>query len=250
VPLRDANLTSLGRPLGGLALVLSHCGKGSVTPPPLTGIVLKLDRAEDHLDALNESIQRFTKKGFCTARQEFDRDRRLTLRVNQVFEPPPGWGVLIGEIVYNLRSALDHMVYELAVVNHGTRAPPRDIAESSAFPIFANGLKFRWGNAKKASKSGKLSRDSGRHKIRAVSRPPRAAIDRLQPYHRRKNPASRALLQLEELSNMDKHRTLHFTILQQVESRYRIVGRDVRRIRSIQAVPPIQTGRNTRPSRC
>jgi hypothetical protein len=68
VPLRDANLKSLGRPLGGLALVLSHCGKGSVTRPPLTGIVLKLDRAEDHLDALNESIQRFTKGGFYTAR--------------------------------------------------------------------------------------------------------------------------------------------------------------------------------------
>jgi hypothetical protein len=129
------------------------------------------------------------------------------------------------------------MVYELAVVN---MAPAHCPGISLSLPRSRSSLIDSSSvgvTPKRRPRAGSCRATAGGHKIRAVSRQPRAAIDRLQPYHRRQDPASRALLPLEELSNIDKHRTLHFTTFQQVESRYRIVGTDVRRIRSIQAFP-------------
>jgi hypothetical protein len=186
----------------------------------LAGVVLKLTRAEEHLATLNQSIEEFLKSDFYSTRGELDRQRRILLRVDEIHtETPAAWGVLIGEIIYNLRSALDHLAYELAVANHLPARLPEKIAATSAFPIFRNGRKYR-----KRTRKGDPANDSGLYKIRGCHRTAQAAIRRMQPYHRRKNPDAWTLWQLEQLSNIDKHRTLHLTAAQTAMSRYGIEG--------------------------
>jgi hypothetical protein len=190
---------------------------------PLEGITLKLARSEEHLGALHNSMERFLQSQFYEPVAEANPERGVFIRVENVQEPPPEWELLIGEFVYNVRSAVDHLAYELARLHLGDPLPV-SIATSSEFPIFNNGRDFRFG---RRDKRGRRSRrpgvpGSGLHKIRGVSQPARTAIERLQPYHRRKNPGAGALWLLEELSNIDKHRQLHLTTSQVVGSRYGI----------------------------
>jgi hypothetical protein len=174
--------------------------------PSLEGVDLKLNRANDHLEALGESIAAFLRDPdtYSTV-ADFDEQRRPILRVGDARQPPPDWGVRIGECAYNFHSALDHLAFQLAVANTRGRLPKK-IADTSAFPIFDSGPRFRATN-----KTGQPTTVSGGFKIRGASSNAQAIIERLQPYHRSKNPGARALRQLYELSNIDKHRLLHVT---------------------------------------
>ena len=55
-----------------------------------------------------------------------------------------------------------------------------------------------------------------------MSRSAQATIERLQPYHRRKNPNARSLWVLEELANIDKHRLVHPTATALTGTEYRL----------------------------
>jgi hypothetical protein len=147
---------------------------------------------------------------------EFDRQRRAILRVKNLRQPPEEISLLIGEFVYSVRSALDHAAYDLTEWESGTPLSGT-IAKSSAFPIFNNGREYR-----KREKNGKPSRGSGLYKIRGMSRDMRAVVERLQPYHRQKNPSARLLWLLEELANVDKHRLLPLTAAALVGSQFRL----------------------------
>lgn len=103
----------------------------------------------------------------------------------------PEWGVVIGEIAHNLRSALDQVVYEMTAGNKGKPLG------GSEFPIFIDGLKFR--NAK---------RGGGRYKIRGLTQAAQDLVERLQPFQQA-DPHLHRLWVLHELSNVDKHRLLH-----------------------------------------
>jgi hypothetical protein len=81
------------------------------------------------------------------------------------------------------------------------------VEKRSEFPIFNSGPKFRGS----LNRKGELSSGSGRAKIQDIAEPAQAVIEGLQPYHRRKTPGARALWQLQELANIDKHRLLHVT---------------------------------------
>jgi hypothetical protein len=176
----------------------------------LAGVDLKLNRAQQHLYALSADIITFLRDPDTYAMvAEFDEQRRPILRLGEeARQPPPDWGVVIGECVYNFHSALDHLALQLAVANTRGRLP-KTIAESSAFPIFSRGTEYR---------------ARGLRRIRGMSLRAQAIIERLQPYHRWKNPGARALWQLHELSNIDKHRLLHVTHSSLEGSQFRITS--------------------------
>jgi hypothetical protein len=88
--------------------------------------------------------------------------------------------ILVGEICYNLRGALDYLVFELA--KHDSGAPQ----EKTQFPIVDTPEKF------KSDRSVRLRGVNGLHV---------AMIERLQPYNR----CDWARI-LREISNPDKHR--------------------------------------------
>jgi hypothetical protein len=113
----------------------------------------------------------------------------VELRLGKISDPPgKDWSPVIGDCVQNFRSALDHMVWQLAPTT-AREANPSGLE----FPIFSNSTKYANGAA---SRIGTLS--GAAQKV----------IDSVQPFHSReyiKDP----LWQLHTLSNIDKHRRLH-----------------------------------------
>lgn len=89
-----------------------------------------------------------------------------------------------GDIVHNLRSALDHLAYQLVIVGTG-KEPSRRVE----FPIAKD---FATYEAEKARKVDGM-------RPQAIE-----AIDRLKPY----KGGNDSLWRIHELDNIDKHRTL------------------------------------------
>jgi hypothetical protein len=113
----------------------------------------------------------------------------------EVKEAPLRWGVLVGEIVHNLRSALDHAFFCLA---EGPDVDPRHLQ----FPIFESERDYqRW---RKSSPQGKRKDPMTHVPTREVS-----VIEWFQPFKatvRGEDVASNPLVRLNEMSNVDKHR--------------------------------------------
>ncbi len=97
---------------------------------------------------------------------------------------PPIINILVGEIIYNLRAALDYLVYELAILDSG------EIQHRTQFPI--ESTPQGWSKHQASWLMG-------------VSDIHKAAIERLQPY----NGVSWTAF-LRDISDADKHRRLHF----------------------------------------
>jgi hypothetical protein len=105
--------------------------------------------------------------------------------------PPKEWGLLIGDILIDLRSALDYAVYALAVAHTGLETPPYDYRLE--FPICKNDP-LAWGQA------------LGRHKLDGL---PQKAIDYIGSIQANKpgnGGDNTPLLFLEELVGLNKHR--------------------------------------------
>lgn len=108
-------------------------------------------------------------------------------------DPPPlnpKWAIYMGEAIYNLRAALDYLVYSLAYLDSGSEQ------KGTQFPIVDSPEDFqRLLNSRKTPLSG-------------VSNVHVAALEGLQPYPGRDGLDSLWLAQLRDFSNPDKHRRL------------------------------------------
>ena len=96
----------------------------------LHSIRLKRKLAWQQLSALKADIESFLDDGPYRPAVKFNKQTsRLTIQV-EVHKPcDPMWGVRVGEIVHNFRSALDNVVWELA-------GCPSVRASKTQFPIF------------------------------------------------------------------------------------------------------------------
>ena len=96
---------------------------------------------------------------------------------------PTHWPLVAGEAIQNLRSALDHLVFEKSGGNRRTQ-----------FPIFTDRCEFQV---------------LAPRKMKGVPEAVRAQIERAQPYQFMPGDATHhPLAQLSSLSNLDKHRVL------------------------------------------
>lgn len=95
-----------------------------------------------------------------------------------------------GDVVHNLRSALDHLAYQLAVVGTPTVEPSRRIE----FPIAKDAATYESEKARK---------------VEGIRPEAVKVIDALQPY--KGGCHGDALWRIHELDNIDKHRT-HFRV--------------------------------------
>jgi hypothetical protein len=163
----------------------------------LDDIRVKLDRAKEHLDALNADLQQFATEEPHPLHVVIP-DRAYTVQdVVWMRDPPARWGALVGDCVHNLRSALDHIVWALS---GGNRYAP----QHAEFPIFENPFKFF-----ERTKKGEPARGSGIWKIAGVvPDEARAIIEGLQPFNR-PQPERHPLWIIHELDRFDKHRALH-----------------------------------------
>lgn len=158
---------------------------------------LKLDRASHHLDSLDAKVREWRKRETYRYVSHFDSESGKQL-ANIVFtEPIPAeFRLIIGDCLHNLRSALDNLVYELALAYVGIDPLPEHRARALEFPIFGD--------------RGMEEREC-RNKIGCIHPDAQTAIKELQPHIRGDEFASDPLWKLHQLSNMDKHRVPHVT---------------------------------------
>lgn len=170
----------------------------------LPGRWLKFHRGDEHLKRLDREVEAFVAPGKrvpIDIAQEFDKDHQeWVCTITSAPECPPHWGLVAGEAVYNLRCALDHLVWDLSVL-YCNREPldPKDRPWRTQFPICRNASDWKGSNIQKM--------------VKHISPTHSARIEQLQPYHGWQGPRSHPLLPLNDLSNRDKHRELRFTIL-------------------------------------
>ena len=93
-----------------------------------------------------------------------------------------------GDVIHNLRSALDHLAYQLVLVGTPGVEPSRQVE----FPIAKDEATYETDKPRKVKGM----------QLRAIE-----AIDRLRPYH----GGTEAFWRIHELDNIDKHRDLFKT---------------------------------------
>jgi hypothetical protein len=159
---------------------------------------MKLQRAEEHLGQLRDEHERFIReRNPYRMLREDDVEPGYYIWRAKIVEAPPleKWASLAGECVHALRSALDHVAYELVQINRPTY-------EHAEFPIFKDRIEWQ---------------KRCRGKLPGVDRKVLAQVQWLQPY-RRWN-VSDPLWLVHELDIVDKHRRLNLVspILRQAQ---------------------------------
>ena len=168
---------------------------------PCRSAMRKLERAGQHLQALGASVEAFRQRETYRIElvgnlaDEYARYVEADYVFSEIEAFPDEWSAIASDFLNNLRSALDHAVWELATSNVGGE-PPNPGAV--CFPICATRAEFD-----RVSKRA-IASLSPRHaeRVRAVqpfSTPP---PDDLTIDHH-------PLLLLHHLNRIDKHRTLH-----------------------------------------
>jgi|GEM_PF-1937862 len=171
----------------------------------------KLRRAKEHLGVLDKQITHFQGLHKHTIFVEDDpRTSEYVFKVRGLQPSDPDWTYIAGDCIHNLRSALDHLVYQLAIVNLGRDLTNED-ARSCMFPIYSDPNTFL---------------TSGYRRIKLLRPSEQARITQLQPFNA-SDPSiwptmpgylpgtphyiPTLLGQLESLEVIDKHRSTHAT---------------------------------------
>jgi hypothetical protein len=135
---------------------------------PQTSWQSKLARAEYHIDTLARVTDEWGETNPLTFEHEVNSNAtEHTFRI-RVTSPADSWGwaAILGDALHNLRGALDHIVFALAMAQTG-KDPPGD-ERTLAFPICRDPTYF----------------NRQRYRIKSLDDPTQAAIERLQPYNR------------------------------------------------------------------
>ncbi len=155
---------------------------------PFTSAHSKLARARKHLDDLRAAIVAFlATQPYEVMREEEISSGDLVYKLRTCHEVPGDLSLIIGDVLHNLRSALDHLAWRLVELNNKT--PNRN----TQFVICANQTAFQNRVAQGA--------------LREMSQTARTFIENLHPYR----GGDDILWQLNELENIDKHRLLLVT---------------------------------------
>jgi hypothetical protein len=173
--------------------------------PSLESPRLKLGRADEHLNVLDEELRVFFKS--YTDRKPLDYALDGPWHVvlanppAKPLPPPPRLSLICGEAVQNIRAALDHLVWQLVLLE-GNQPD-----KWNSFPDYTKKGQF---DANVRHPKNPERRPSPLHGIDPNGRA-WAFIEEAQPYRGgtgHEDPTHHELAVLAFLSNMDKHRTL------------------------------------------
>jgi hypothetical protein len=151
----------------------------------------KFNWAQEHFGRLRGEVDAFLRPNSYRVMTEENADATEYRFYVEFSEPLPSsrWGLIFGDGVHCLRSALDHCVYTIGVNESGADPPPDE--RVLAFPITEDST--RWNSAK--------------WHVRSLSGAAQAVIEGLQPHGHPEEFALRDLGGLEEFDNADKHRS-------------------------------------------
>jgi hypothetical protein len=156
-----------------------------MTPDARISLIrIKVERAEKHFRELEAEVQLFlNSQPYKVAAKRNPETRQLIYYLESVLDIPTIIAAITGDVLQNLRSALDHLAYHLVVIGTGGNGPFRH----TYFPISDDGTKYK--NEKPA-------------KVKGMRQEAIQAIDALKP-HRGGNDL---LWRIHKLNNVDKHR--------------------------------------------
>jgi hypothetical protein len=161
-------------------------------PLALDGPLAKLDRAAEHLNALDFGCRLFlqTKPYYLTAEYEPEVGCHV-VRIRIRRQVPLALGVVVGELVHSLRSALDQAVWLIACRSNPVETLWEEkIARKIAFPFADQRKTFE------------------AHGVMAyIADDAKAVLDKAQPYQG--TDRAMALADVNRLWNIDKHRIVH-----------------------------------------
>lgn len=170
---------------------------------PLHGAYLKVARATKHLKHLQTALGGWLEegKGYGSA-VEPEADGWQLFRCELREDFPLHLGVIVGEIAHNVRSALDHLAWELVEMSGGNPG------KHTGFPIFTSPTKWKTRVQDPYLRPNKFRRKSP---LKGIRQDIYDDIEELQPYKRKGgfSPGRQRLAELAWLNNADKHRTLH-----------------------------------------
>jgi hypothetical protein len=160
---------------------------------PLDGCRAKIERALLHLREFGDRVRNFTDQAPYKVRGEHNPETNEVVFVAEAnHDCPPiplDLSLIAGEVAHQLRSALDHLIWQL-VLAHTGQAPQ---GTKSGFPIFKTEAGFE-------QRAGSM--------IAGVSDRAAERIRGAQPYHLGADAESALTWVIHELNNTDKHRLI------------------------------------------
>lgn len=155
----------------------------------------KLAQARKHLDTLDNEIVLFDKSDPYSAGTYYDaKDEGYIARIHVSRDLPPEWSLIVGDMLHNMRSALDNLAYALVVAHSGK--PTEQEARNIQFLVCDGPGEFK---DRCARYLGKMSTGT------------QATIEGLQPYNAVTPGYRHPLSVVRDLSNVDKHRHIILT---------------------------------------
>lgn len=168
-------------------------------PPRISGVAsakLKLARIALHLDEINTIVGNLanTQDAYETVIQSDGKEK-----LHFLVPPPPELQIIAGEIIYQFRSALDHLAFDL--VQFGGREPGR----KCQFPLL---LDVPTCGKPPLTYPIPVPKEFFEDALPGISDAAYAFIEGIQPYHR--GPGIHNILRvIGTLANIDKHRHLY-----------------------------------------
>ncbi len=161
--------------------------------PWMEGVDAKIRRAEEHLGAFTREAAQYlaTARPRIIRKTNVERTEHWLVLYTEDPIPPIELSVLIGDFLYNLRSALDHLVCGLVLKN-----APMSECSKNEFPVFKTATDYLKGS---------------KRRLNGVPDEACRLIKQLQPFQR-PTPDDDPLWILHSLCNRDKHRVPNLTI--------------------------------------
>jgi hypothetical protein len=158
----------------------------------LAGAIEKFNRSKETFDLLRAEMDAFFNgrdRPYSSAGAFDEAAWEWIERFQMHRRPPLRFGVLLGDCVHNLRSSLDHAVWQTTLLDGGVPD------HRTQFPI-----------ASRSEKQFERMADVG---IPGLSDEHRELIRSVQPYHRGADARTHPLSVLADLSNTDKHQVVN-----------------------------------------
>lgn len=163
----------------------------------LDGPWKKLGRAKYHIEVMTAQMAPYVEAQLNKTVIEQNVDgTEFVFHFSEVIEPNPGWPLILGDCLYNLRASLDYLVLELHRHHLGVPLNPQ-IEKSSMFPIFDRPEEYK---------------AKGAWRVKHLPAPTKATIEAMQPYNATNLDRTPWYLELINVfTNIDKHREPNFT---------------------------------------
>ncbi len=180
---------------------VARCARLFLMPWRFENCWQRIERAKAHSKTLSDTWNDLCEKETYSAVVRVDDDGTGRIWVEPIHFAgfPPVASLELGEMLYQLRAALDGSIYQAAIIDSGQNPPPNE--KGLAFPIFSNAKDFH----------------DASFKIKPLAQKRRDFVESIQPYNA-PNIApdlmvwnfNRTLGIINDWARIDRHRRLHF----------------------------------------